>query len=240
MLEKDLAHPSVEVSVVIPAYNEAMRIGRTLKRIQEFFAGRSYEVIVVDDGSTDGTIKEVNSLQIPEVRIVSYTQNQGKGYAVKQGMLESKGKFILLTDADLSTPIEYFDQLFSHINEVPVVIGSRGMKESDVSNQVLRVWLGKTGNKLIQLILPGIKDTQCGFKLFEAEAAHNLFQRQRLKGFGFDFEILFIAQRQNLPIKEIPVKWVNALGSKVKPRDYLFTLIELAKVVWNDFRGKYK
>lgn len=240
MLEKDLAHPPVEISVVIPAYNEALRIGHTLKRVYEYFKGRSFEILVVDDGSVDDTIEEVKSHQIPGLRLISYEKNQGKGYAVKQGILQSQGRYVLLTDADLSTPIEYFEQLFLHIHEAPLVIGSRGMKESQVSNQVLRVWLGKTGNKLIQLILPGIKDTQCGFKLFQGGCARKIFAMQQLRGFGFDFEILFIAQRQNLEIREIPVKWVNALGSKVKPKDYLITLLELGRVVLNNWKGKYK
>ena len=166
MLENDLAHNHsypVELSIVIPAYNESLRIGQSLEKIHAYFSGSSFEILVVDDGSQDRTINVVNKLGLEEVKIVSYGQNQGKGYAVQQGVLNSKGKYVLLTDADLSTPIEYYAQLKAEVEKHPLVIGSRGMKDSLVSNQILRVWLGKTGNKLIQLILPGIKDTQCGF-----------------------------------------------------------------------------
>ncbi|MCI4668557.1 MAG: glycosyltransferase family 2 protein [Bacteroidia bacterium] len=240
MLEKDLAHPSVEISVVIPAYNESLRIGNTLKLVHEYFKGRSFEILVVNDGSSDNTVQKVESHQIPELRVISYEKNQGKGYAVQQGVLNSKGKYILLTDADLSTPIEYFANLYEHIDQADLVIGSRGMKESQVSNQILRVWLGKTGNKLIQLVLPGIKDTQCGFKLFKGDSGREIFSKQQIKGFGFDFEILFIAQRLGLEIKEVPVKWTNALGSKVKPRHYISTLLELGRLVLNNWQGKYR
>jgi len=240
MQENDLANSRPDFSIVIPAYNEAKRIGQTLEKVHHFFQDKSFEVLVVDDGSTDATIAEVDKWGQRQTRVISYAPNQGKGYAVKQGVLESQGKYILITDADLSTPIEYFDLLYKEMQGSCIAIGSRGLKESQVSNQPIRVWLGKTGNRLIQFILPGIKDTQCGFKLFEAQTAKALFRRQRLSGFGFDFEILFIAQRHKKPIREIPVKWVNALGSKVKPRHYLTTLLELGAVLVNDWRGRYK
>ncbi|MEO0896046.1 MAG: dolichyl-phosphate beta-glucosyltransferase [Bacteroidota bacterium] len=240
MRGNDPKSEQVELSIIIPAYNEALRIGRSLERILTYFEDSSIEILVVDDGSSDDTQMVANSFLNPAIRILSYGQNQGKGFAVKHGMLHAKGKYLLLTDADLSTPIEYYDHLKAFIEEYPVVIGSRGMKESDVSNSFIRVFLGKAGNKLVQAILPGIKDTQCGFKLFQAKIAQQIFSQQRLKGFGFDFEILFIAQRQKLGIREVPVKWINAEGSKVKAKHYITTLIELGTVVLNNLRGRYQ
>ncbi len=230
----------LELTVVIPAYNEENRISRTLRAIHDYFSGRHHEIIVVDDGSTDGTIASVHALGIPTVRVISYSGNRGKGYAVREGMLASKGRYVLLSDADLSTPIHCFDDLWAHHGDHEVVVGSRGLQSSQVNNHWYRVFLGKMGNKLIQTVVPGIVDTQCGFKLFEGEAARHIFRQQRLEGFGFDFEVLSIAQHMGLSLKEVPVRWVNAEGSKVRPHHYFSTLRELGQVWLNHRKGVYQ
>ena len=145
-----------------------------------------------------------------------------------------------MTDADLSTPIECYDDLKTHLESSPVVIGSRAMAQSQVTKNWFRGMLGSFGNNLIQFILPGIQDTQCGFKLFEGQAARMIYERQQINGFGFDFEVLYIARKMGMPIIEHPVKWTHHSGSKVKPWHYLQTLSELGKVIWYDLRGAYK
>ena len=227
----------MELSIVIPAYNEAQRIGQTLLALDRYFADRAVEILVVDDGSSDRTTEVVEKLDLPRVAVLSYLPNRGKGYAVRQGVLASRGRHVLLTDADLSTPIECFEDLWPLGLTHAVVVGSRGLAASEVKNHWHRVWLGKMGNRLIQALVPAIADTQCGFKLFAGDMARTLFAQQRLDGFGFDFEVLFLAQRWQLPIAEVPVRWTHAAGSKVKPHHYLSTLRELAQV-WLNHRQR--
>lgn len=230
----------MNLSVIIPAYNESQRIGNSLQEMARYFEGQEVEILVVNDGSTDDTIAVVESLQLPQVRIIGYGSNRGKGYAVQQGVMASVGQQILISDADLSTPIRHYEDLAAELPSAPVVIASRGMDTSEVDNHPIRIWLGKFGNRLIRVVLPGIKDSQCGFKLFEGEVGRTLFSKQQLTGFGFDFEILFIARLHGYLIREIPVSWVNAEGSKVKPWHYLATLRELLQVVLNHWIGKYR
>ncbi|HEX8531261.1 MAG TPA: dolichyl-phosphate beta-glucosyltransferase [Cytophagales bacterium] len=230
------------ISIVIPAYNEAANIAESLLQVYTFFAQYPAEIVVVDDGSTDDTSKIVRE-QCPyaNLKLITLPQNRGKGHAVKAGVLASKGSHVLVTDADLSVPLGDFEKLYRSFSpEAPVVIGSRGLKESKVKNAWYRVLLGKFGNKLIQFIIPGIEDSQCGFKLFDGEVAREVFRRQRLEGFGFDFEVLFIAQKFKYPIREVPVSWTMAdRKSSVKFYHYFSTLLELGKVIYNDAAGKY-
>ncbi len=228
------------LSVVIPCFNEEGRLGRTLERIRDHLAGRQidHEIIVVDDGSTDGTRRVAAAF--PTVRLTSIRANRGKGFSVRQGMLLAQGDLVLMTDADLSTPIEELDRFLRLVETADVVIGSRALPGAAVQTVWYRKLLGRLGHLMIAaLAVRGITDTQCGFKLFRREAVAKVFPKQTLERYGFDFEVLFLAQRQGLRIHEEPVRWVNDPLSKVRWRDYPGTLAEVLHVAWNRVRGDY-
>ena len=224
------------ISVIIPAFNEEKRIQKTLKKITDFFKGKKHEILVIDDGSNDRTRYVVKKFST--VILNSKRKNMGKGFSVKEGVLMSKGDLILISDADLSTPIEEFDKLFKYFDK-NIVIGSRALKKSIVQNNIMRKILGKFGNLIIHLIVKDIKDTQCGFKIFDSKIAKKLFNKQTINGFGFDFEILFLAQKYRYQIKEVPIVWNNVEGSKVKPIHYFITLIELLSIIRNNYKHYY-
>lgn len=160
--------------------------------------------------------------------------------AIKRGVIAAQGKYILFTDADLSAPIEEFEKLFNY-KEKDIIIGSRELNTSEVQTTLKRRLLGRIGHFFIsKLAVKGIKDTQCGFKLFKGPVAKRLFLLQRFKGWSFDFEILYLTQKYNYSIKEVPVKWIISKESKVKPKDYLTTLIDLLLIRYHDYRGKYE
>ena len=214
---------NIYLSVVIPAYNEEERIGRTLKKIDEYFSKQDYlyEIVVVDDGSTDGTSALVRKIaqEIPCIRLLEHGVNQGKGYSVRKGVLSSRGQLIISSDADLSTPIEELDKLKMWIERgYNIAIGSRALPESEIllPQPWYRQCMGKIFNRLVRLLaVTRIKDTQCGFKLFRGEVARFLFQRQTIDGFGFDAEILFIARKSGYTVREVPVRWINSPNSRV-------------------------
>ena len=234
------------LSVVIPAYNEENRIQRTLERITQYLSTREYlwEVLVSDDGSTDGTsrlVEEAAQLN-PNVKLVRLA-HRGKGWAVKNGILAASGEYRLFCDADLSVPIEQVERLLPPTLEgVDVAVGSREQPESlRIGEPGMRRLMGRLYNCLVRaLALPGLSDTQCGFKCFRAEIVPSLFQRQYLDGFTFDTELLFLARKMGLTIKEIGVEWYYGDGSKVRPiKDSLAMTRDLFKIRRLHFRASY-
>jgi dolichyl-phosphate beta-glucosyltransferase len=213
------------LSIVIPAFNEERRLPETLDRILEWLNRQSLtfrEVIVVDDGSSDGTAALVEEYAgtHPMVRLLRNPGNRGKGYAVRSGMLDAAGEWILCTDADLSSPIEEVSKLVAAAekNAAAIAIGSRAVDRSlvEIHQPLLREYSGRIFNLLMRAItgLP-FRDTQCGFKLFRADAAKQVFPLQKQDGFSFDVEDLVIASKLGLPVVEVAVRWRNAEGTKV-------------------------
>jgi dolichyl-phosphate beta-glucosyltransferase len=208
------------VSIVIPAYNEAERLGSTLERVTSFFASREvdFEVIVVSDGSTDETAS-VARAGGDAITLIELPENRGKGAAVRTGVLRGRGEVVLFTDADLSTPIEQWVPIHAKLGEgYDVVVGSRALASSQI--EVRQPWyrerMGKIFNWILRRILPlELKDTQCGFKLFDAAAAKRLFGAARIDGFAFDAEILYLAKRFGYRVAELPVPWFDSVPSRV-------------------------
>lgn len=236
------------VSVIVPAYNEESRIPPTLERLCEYLKNhfREFEIIVVDDGSADNTAAVVNtlSLELEGLKLIRYGKNMGKGYAVRKGVLSSVGALVLMCDADLSTPIEELEKLRTFIEGgFDIAIGSRGLRESDiiVRQPWYREGMGKIFNMLVKtLVFGGIRDTQCGFKLFKGEIARNLFANSFINGFSFDVEIIFLARKKGYRIKEEPVKWLNSPNSKVRLiTDPARMFLELLKIRINWIAGRY-
>lgn len=227
------------LSIVIPAYNEEKRIGKTIERVHSYLSskGYSFEILVVDDGSTDGTESLVRKLseQLENIALISYRPNRGKGHAVKKGVLASKGKFVLISDADLSTPIEEADKLLALCEgQVDIAFGSRALPDSrvEIEQGFIRRIMGRTFNLLVRaLALPGVRDSQCGFKCLKGEAARDLFSMQVTDGFAFDVELLARAVKQGYRIQEVPIRWLNVASSTVHPfRDAITMLRDLLKV----------
>jgi glycosyltransferase involved in cell wall biosynthesis len=238
-----------ELSVIIPAYNEEKRLPKTLERIHNYLqaTGLRAEVIVVDDGSTDGTARLVAEWQqrYPELRLISNGENHGKGFSVRHGMLEARGDIALFTDADLSAPIEEADHLLKRLTdrEYDGAIGSRALNRKliEVRQSSLREMAGIIFNRVVRLIA-GIPfaDTQCGFKAFRREKARVVFEQQRIEGFGFDPEILFLAQRHGLRVAEIPVRWAHDPATKVNViSDSIRMFINLLEIRVNGVLGRY-
>ncbi len=230
-----------DLTIVIPAYNEAERIGETLDSIAEFLDDRGLddEVIVVDDGSTDETILVASSYS-PKFRrlvVLQSERNLGKGHAVRKGMLTGTGRYRLFLDADNSTNVREFDRLMAAAAEEPiepaVVIGSVALDGSTVAIQQpgIRSRLGRLANKFIQyLLLPGIEDTQRGFKVFTGEASDAVFRRCTSNGWAFDVEALALAQGLGYHVLEVPVTWEHREDSRVRPAAYLTSLLDVVRI----------
>jgi dolichyl-phosphate beta-glucosyltransferase len=237
------------LSIVIPAYNEERRLPSTLDAVFAWLDGNSYrdaEVLVVDDGSTDSTaaLVEARAIQESRLRLVRNPGNRGKGYAVRHGMLEAQGDWILFSDADLSAPIEELPKLLAAAREKnsAVAIGSRALDRSliGVHQSQWRELSGIFFNRLMRLItgLP-FADTQCGFKLFRRDAARRIFPLQRLDGFSFDVEDMFIAQTLGIATSEVPVRWNNVEGTKVGMAQGIASFLDLLRIRWYGLQGFY-
>lgn len=211
------------LAVIIPAYNEDQRILPTLERVRDYLSGQAYtwSVTLVSDGSQDRTVEitEAFAKKNPGFHVLAYAPNRGKGYAVRKGMLEVAGELLLFSDADLAAPIEEVEKLLAHMEQgADVAIGSRPLKESnlEIRQPFYREMLGRAFNFAVQtLAIKGIKDTQCGFKLFTQKAARDIFSRCKLDGFSFDFEALMVARDLGYRIDEVPIRWRHQEGSKV-------------------------
>ncbi len=233
--------------MVIPAYNEGSRIGDTLRSAIEYLGSQPYtwDVLVVDDGSVDETAQVVGEFAAadPRVTLLSVAHG-GKGWAVRNGMLKAKGEHRFLCDADLSMPIEQVSRFLPPVlEEFDIAIGSRELPEARrIGEPSRRHFMGRVFNGLVRMaVLPGISDTQCGFKCFRAPVVEGLFRSQMLSGFAFDVELLFLARRQGLRIVEVPIDWHYRSLSRVRPfRDSLSMVIDIMKVRLNQLRGRYR
>ncbi|HEV2287908.1 MAG TPA: dolichyl-phosphate beta-glucosyltransferase [Candidatus Acidoferrales bacterium] len=239
--------PPLALSVVIPAYNEEDRLPLALEHVSQYLRRNhpSSEIIVVNDGSTDATPQIVAEWQqkIPSLRLVSNDRNRGKGYSVRHGMLEARGRVALFTDADLSAPIGEAAKLFAALESADVAIGSRDIDRRliEVHQSRMRELAGIIFNWIVRLFtgLP-FHDTQCGFKAFAMLESRIIFEQQRIEDFGFDPEILFLAHRHGLRTAEVPVRWAHDARTKVHVvRDSLRMLADLFLIRWNAITGRY-
>jgi len=240
------SHPNF--SVIIPAYNEAVRIRVTLEKTLAHMAQRGWdaEVIVVNDGSRDNTAQIVREYagKNSRLRLLENPGNRGKGYSVRNGMLNARGEILLFSDADLSSPIEEAEKLFVALDKgADIAIGSRWL-QSDVQTQrkpLYRQLLGRVFNTMLRLTLSlHFKDTQCGFKAFTQKAANKIFPLQTIDRWGFDPELLYLAQKLKFKVVEVPVTWAHREGTRISPlRDGTMMFVEMLKIRWNALTGKY-
>jgi dolichyl-phosphate beta-glucosyltransferase len=237
-----------ELSIIIPSYNEEKRLPGTLRQIVAYVRASKIEaeVIVVDDGSRDRTAEVAQSFvkEIPSFRVLANGVNRGKGFSVRHGMLEARGRVVLFTDADLSAPIEEAGKLLAALATADVAIGSRALDRSliEVHQSVFREFAGIVFNQLVRILLwlPFV-DTQCGFKAFVRERCRIIFEQQRIERFGFDPEILYLARHHGLRIVEIPVRWSHSPNTSVNMlRDSAVMFADVLRIRWSALRGRYR
>ncbi len=236
------------LSVVIPAYNEEARIGPTLDRVASYLGekGIAAEIIVVDDGSSDRTAQVATEAAARHgvVRVLSNGRNRGKGFTVRNGVSNARGKYVLFSDADLSTPIEEVGKLLPALESgAGVALASRSIEGSSIekAQPFARRVMGRVFNLIVRSVaLPGVRDSQCGFKCFTREAAAAVFPLQRIEGFAFDVEVLYIARKLGFGIAEVPVRWIDSPDSRVRRlSDPLRMFAEVARIRLNDWSGLY-
>ena len=237
-----------ELSIIIPSFNEEQRLPASLERIASYLREKrpDTEVIVVDDGSTDRTAAVAESWRdrIPQLRVLSNGKNRGKGFSVRHGSLEARGRMILFTDADLSSPIEEAEKLFAALQSYDVAIGSRAVDRSliEVHESLFREFAGIVFNRIVRIILrlPFV-DTQCGFKAFRRERCQIIFEQQTIERFGFDPELLYLARHHGLSIKEVPVRWAHSPATKVNMfHDSVQMFLDVFVIRWHALCGRYR
>lgn len=239
----------MDLSVIIPAYNEERRLGGTIDKVFSYLQTKpiSFEVVVVDDGSQDGTAQVVREKQTsyPNLTLLPNEKNQGKGRAVRQGVLAARGAEVLFSDADLSAPIEEYEKLSPKLKEgYSIVIASRELKESQIKQQHSkhRKTLRKIFNFCVKALTGvGFQDTQCGFKLFTREAVQIIFPKLQVARYAFDVEVLWLANRLNVRACEVPVRWVHKPASQINVlRDGARMFWDIVQIRLNDFKGRYQ
>ena len=230
--------------MLIPAYNEELRIGKTLEGMIAFFRSKDYrtEILVVDDGSTDGTGRVVESFQGREVpvRLIGYENNRGKGFAIKTGMLQAQGNYVLFADADMSTPVEMFERFEPYlVDGADIIIGTRKTSNAYVGKHqpFYRESMGKVFTWLSNMILgTRVSDFTCGFKCFHRRTIEPIFSCQRISGWSYDTEILFIARLKDFKVQEVPVNWFNDEATRVKLWKNVFSCLRELFQIWNNNR----
>jgi len=236
------------LSIIVPLYNEERNVPKLAKTLTSFFGpkGFSYETILVDDGSEDGTVQVAKShiSLLPSVKLLLNERNMGKGYSIRRGVLASSGQYVFFTDADLSTRIEHFDELLERVESGwDAAVGSRRVQGSEmrVRQSFLRRNMGLVFYGIVhKFVLNGVMDINCGFKLFRGQVARAVFARQRINGWGFDAEVLFILDKMGYSVCEVPVIWEHRAPSRVNVLSAPFTsLWELFKIRLNDWRHLY-
>ena len=238
-----------DLSIVIPAYNEESRIEPTIRDIVGYCrgAGRNFELILVDDGSQDGTsaLGWKLSKEFPELRLIRLAANHGKGYSVRTGVVNAVGRTVLFADADGATPISEIERLEAALDSgADVAVGSRAIRAEGVTvrAKVYRHLIGRTFHLLVEWLADGgVKDTQCGFKMFRSEVAQDLFSRMRMNGFSFDVEVLLMARRRGYHVAEVPVNWTHQAGSKVRlTSDSIRMAADLVRIRTHCLSGQYE
>jgi len=241
--------PEPYLSIVVPAFNEVRRIGKSLEHIRHYLESKlfSAEVIVVDDGSSDRTLELLREVgaQFPALKILRNETNHGKGYTVRQGVLEARGEFVLFTDADLSAPIEETDKLLAEIElaQADAAVGSRALQRKliGIHQPAFREYGGRFFNGLVRAATGlRVRDTQCGLKLFRRASTRRAFELLRVQGFGFDPELLFLIERLGGKIVEVAVRWNNDPATKVRVLpDAARACWDLVAIRWRAATGKY-